>query len=62
MSVRDSVGFYEHNDYVECRTSSYWLGVGDCIRLAKPIGDFSMDSAKILIFNYIEFDFIYDYI
>lgn len=62
MSVSDSIGFYENNDYIECRTSSYWLGVGDCIRVAKPIDNFSMDSAKILINDFIEVDFIYDYI
>jgi len=62
MSVRESIGSYENNDYIECRTSSYWEGVGDCIRVAKPIGDFNMDSAKILICNYVEVDFIYDYI
>jgi len=62
MSVSDAVGFYENNDYVECKTSSYWLGAGDCLRMAKPINDFNMDSAKILINDAIEVDFIYDYI
>lgn len=62
MSVRESIGFYENNNYIECKTSSYWLGVGDCARLALPIGDFNMDSAKILINNSVEVDFIYDYI
>ena len=62
MSVRDAVGFYENNDYVECRTSVYWLGVGDCVRMAKPINNFNMKSAKILINDAVEADFIYDYI
>lgn len=62
MSVSESIGFYEQNDYIECRTSSYWTGVGDCTRLAKPINNFDMLSAKILIINFIDSEFIYNYI
>jgi hypothetical protein len=62
MAVSDSIGFYENNDYIECRTSSYWLGVGDCTRLAKPIDNFNMESAKILIYDIIEADYICNFI
>lgn len=61
MSVSDAVGFYENNDYVECKTSSYWSGC-DCVRMAKPINNFNMKSAKILINDAVEVDYIYDYI
>lgn len=46
MSVDESVAFYENNGYVECNTSTRFRGT-DNTRMAKPIEDFSLETAKI---------------
>jgi hypothetical protein len=61
MSVSDSVAFYENNGYYECNTSSYWRGC-DCIRMAKPIDNFNMISAKIRENWEVDAEWIYGYI
>ena len=50
MSVEESVGFYENNDYSECRTSLRFRGTGN-IRLAKAIGDYNIEEAKLIKYD-----------
>lgn len=61
MSVDESIGFYEHNGYVECKTSSRFAGTGNT-RMAKAIDNFSLESANVIKDRILDPCWIFTYI